>query len=143
MVVCLADDVTPHACLTPVFPAHTYSDFLVYYGHMISTHPPASLQGSLWSVKVQQLDIQKDKWYIIHQLLNYGTIKELQWLFATYSKKEIVATFVEQPAKMYFKQTYVFVKNYLLSLSQIDLDTDAYVTSISGPVRQRTASSIS
>ena len=116
---------------------------LLYYVYMISTHPPASLQGVLWSVNVQQLDMQKDKEYIIHQLLNYGTMEELKWLFTTYSKKEIIETFVKQPAKIYFKQTYFFVKNCLLSLSHINLDEQNYVTSISGPVRQRTANSIS
>lgn len=119
------------------------SQDLLYYQYMIAHHPPQSLQGVLWSVNVQQLDMQKDKEYIIHQLLNYGTMPELRWLFTTYSKKEIVDTFVQQPAKIYFKQTYFFVKNCLLSLSHINLDEQNYVTSISGPVRQRTASSIS
>ncbi|MFH0749756.1 MAG: hypothetical protein V1917_02455 [Candidatus Gottesmanbacteria bacterium] len=110
---------------------------------MLTNHPPAFLQPYLWSTNVQQINIQKDKWYIIHQLLYYGNIKELQWLFSTYSQKEIVDTFIKQPAKMYSSQAYLFVKNYLLSLSRIHLNKDDYVTSISGPVRQRASDHIS
>lgn len=102
-------------------------------------HPPKNLQGILWSVDVDRLDIEKNKGYIIHQVLLYGTLEEIRWLFQTYTKKVIQDIFVNQPAKMYPKEYYQFIKNNILSLTNLKLDEHQYITSISGPVRQRTA----
>ena len=102
-------------------------------------HPPKSLQGILWSTDVDRLDLEKDKHYIIHQVLIYGDLSELSWLFDTYSKEEVVRVFLSGPAKLYPKEVYHFVKNYLLGLRNRDLDEQDYVTSFIGPVRQRTA----
>lgn len=50
---------------------------------------PSSFQWLFWSVNVKSLDIKKDKEYIITQILNYGTEKELKWLFRIYPEEEI------------------------------------------------------
>jgi len=102
---------------------------------------PKKLQGVLWSVNVSRLDLEKDKHYIIHQILIYGGFKEIKWLFKTYLRKEIVNVFLE-PYKNYPEKTFYFAKNYLLGLKNISLDNNDYVTSISGSVRPRTSGSL-
>lgn len=103
---------------------------------------PQRLQSVLWSTDVKLLDIEKDKGYIIHQVLIYGTFREIKWLFQTYSKKEIIDVFVKSPSKNYPKEVYYFIKNYLLNLKNISLSEDNYVTSILGPIRQRAADNL-
>lgn len=103
------------------------------------THPPKSLQSVLWSTNVDRLDIDKDKEYIIHQILVYGTMDELKWMFRVYGKEIIKDVFIHHPAKMYTAKTYYFTKNFLLELSKRDLDRENYVTSIFGPIRPRAA----
>ncbi|MBI5123337.1 hypothetical protein HZA75_05770 [Candidatus Roizmanbacteria bacterium] len=98
---------------------------------------PKRLQPVLWSTDVSKLDLQKDKYYIIHQILIYGRMEEINWLFKNYSKKEIIEIFL-QPYKNYPRFIFYFVKNYLLGCQDRQLNEDAYVTSISGPVKPRT-----
>ena len=105
-----------------------------------SSKIPKSLQWVLWSADVNHLDKEKDKYYIIHQILIYGGIEEIKWLFSNYSKKEIVDVFL-QPYKNYPKKIFYFVKNFILNLKNKKIDEDAYVTSIYGPIRRRTARS--
>ncbi len=50
---------------------------------------PKSLQSVLWSYDISKIDVKKDKNLIIQQVLNYGTMKEIKWLFKTYSATEI------------------------------------------------------
>lgn len=50
---------------------------------------PSSFQRLFWSVNVKSLDLKKDKEYIITQILNYGTEKELKWLIRIYPEEEI------------------------------------------------------
>lgn len=107
------------------------------------SHPPKSLQPFLWSTNVKLLDIDRDKSYIIHQILLYGTFRELRWLLSAYSKQEIINTFIQKPIKMYPKDMYFFVKDYLLGLERTRLNEDDYVTSISGTVRPRATGSLS
>ncbi len=102
-------------------------------------HPPASLQPILWSVNVNHLDLEEDKGYIIPQVLIYGTLAEIRWLFRTYSKSAVAKYFVTHPVKLYPKDTFLFTKNYLLGLERARLNPDNYVTSFFGPVKQRTA----
>jgi len=47
------------------------------------------LQGVLWSYDVRDLDLKKDREYIITQVLNYGTWEDLKLLYKLYSEKEI------------------------------------------------------
>ncbi len=49
---------------------------------------------------------------------------------------------IDHADPVYFKQPFHFIKNYLLPLRNVPLDEQDYVTSISGPIRQRTASRI-
>lgn len=105
-------------------------------------HPPKDLQGTLWSSDVEQLDLEKHKAYIIHQVLTFGTMDQLKWLFKIYQKREIVNTFVHQPMKMYPKHIYWFTKNHLLSLQHTQLDEQNYVTALFGPTRPRAQASI-
>ena len=98
---------------------------------------PKKLQPILWSTDIKLLDIEKHKGYIIHQVLLYGTFEELQWLFDTYSKKEIIDVFINIPQKIYPRSMYYFVKNFILQLKDKNLSEGAYVTSISGKIIPR------
>lgn len=102
---------------------------------------PKTLKPLFWSTDFNQLDINKNKNFIIHQVLIYGTIEDIKWLFKTYSKKEIINVFVNKPSKNYPAEVYNFIKNYLLNLKNLKLEADKYVTSISGPIRQRASGS--
>ena len=103
---------------------------------------PKKLQPILWSTDVRLLDIEKHKRYIINQVLIYGTMDEIRWLFATYSKEEVVRVFLTKPTKMYPKEVYCFIKNFILNLKDKELDEQDYVTSISGQTRPRAARSL-
>ena len=103
---------------------------------------PKKLQPVLWSADVSKLDLQKDKYYIIHQILIYGDFNELKWLFKNYSKNVVIEVFL-QPYKNYPEYIFYFVKNYILRLNNINLNKDDYVTSIHGPIRQRTPAGFS
>lgn len=105
-------------------------------------HPPKKLQAILWSADVNQLDIEKNKGYIIPQVFIYGTMDELRWLFQTYGRDALTHHFLNQPAKLYPKKVFHFVKNHLLRVANKQLDEEDYVTSIYGPLRQRTAKSV-
>ena len=103
---------------------------------------PLALQSILWSSDIKDLDLEKNKNYIINQVLIYGTFKEISWLYKTYGKPQIIRIFLDFPSKSYPAFMFNFVKNYLLGLSNKSLDENAYVTSIHGPIKPRTATSI-
>lgn len=42
-----------------------------------------------WDTDFDKLDIKENKNYIISRLLNYGDIKELDWIKSNYSKEEL------------------------------------------------------
>lgn len=109
---------------------------------MSNTAIPKKLQPILWSMDVKLLDIKRDKGYIINQVLIYGTLDEIKWLFDTYSKREVVRVFLAKPSKIYPKEVYFFIKNFILSLKDKVLDEQDYVTSISGYTRPRAAKGI-
>ncbi|OGK15033.1 hypothetical protein A2690_02890 [Candidatus Roizmanbacteria bacterium RIFCSPHIGHO2_01_FULL_39_12b] len=109
---------------------------------MKTTAVPRELQGVLWSVGVDQLDIEKDKNYIIHQIFAYGTLDQIKWLYGRYSKAILRDEFIHHPTRVYNRPVYYFIKNYILDLNKIKLNEDNYVTSISGPIKRRTAASI-
>lgn len=87
---------------------------------------PRWLQGVLWSVKVDNLDPEEDKAYIINQVLVYGGFKELKWLFKTYPKETIRKVFINDPIKIYTPSTFNFAKEILLGLRDKKLDPYKY-----------------
>ncbi|NCO89157.1 hypothetical protein AUK04_05085 [Candidatus Roizmanbacteria bacterium CG2_30_33_16] len=103
---------------------------------------PKCFQAILWSCDLKKIDLKKDKNYIIHQFLIYGSFQDIKWLFNTYSKSEIIDVFLHAPYRNYPANIFNFVKNYILNLNQINLDESNYVTSIYGSLKQRTAASI-
>lgn len=52
-------------------------------------------------MNVSKLDLEKDKTYIIHQVLSYGTLDEIRWLMGVYGKKTVREIFLSQPMKVY------------------------------------------
>jgi len=86
----------------------------------------SSLQAILWSKKLSKLNLKKDKVYIIHQILAYGSLKDLAWLFKTFPKKEIIELFRRYPQKIYTKSQFNFAKNILLNL-KTTLDEKKYL----------------
>lgn len=89
---------------------------------------PREFQGILWSVNVKNLDLKRDKIYIIHQVLMYGNLKQIRWLFKVYSKEEIRKVFEEAPMKIYDFQSFNFIKNIILDLKKKHLPFKKYVT---------------
>ena len=88
---------------------------------------PSFLQPILWSCEIDHLDLKRDKPYIINQILSYGRMKDLHWLFKTYSLDTIVKVFLECPIKNYFPSRFHFVKNFILPLNNKKLDPRLYV----------------
>ena len=79
---------------------------------------PKHLQGVLWSKSVSSLDLQKDRNYIIHQILTFGTLKQIRWLNKIYPKKVIKAEFIDKPRKLYTNSAFNFIKNYILAINK-------------------------
>lgn len=87
---------------------------------------PKKLQPVLWSTDVNLLDSERDKYYIIHQILSFGIMDEIRWVLKTYSKKEIIDTF-KKSFKDYRRQRFYLVKDALLELSDWHPDERYYV----------------
>jgi len=69
---------------------------------------PKRLQWLFWSSPVKDLDLKKDKDYIISQVLNYGTWEDLRWLFKNYSERGI-KNVVRNPQKgLWFRDVLNF-----------------------------------
>ena len=91
---------------------------------------PSSFQGILWSVDVKNLDLKEDKNYIIHQILMYGDLEEIAWLFKVYSKEEVKKVFKKAPMKIYSPQAFYFIKSIILGLKKKPLSSKNYVTTL-------------
>lgn len=97
---------------------------------MKTVNPPASLQGVLWSKSVDLLDLEKDKIYIIHQVLSYGSLQEIRWLFKVYSSREMINVFLRFPKKIYQPAIFNFVKVFVLGLKEKTLPEEKYVKTV-------------
>jgi Cu/Ag efflux protein CusF len=95
-----------------------------------NTRIPADLQPFLWSKNVKKLKLENDKIYIIHQLLSYGDLREISWLFRVYPEKQIKDVFEFSPMKIYGKATFNFVKNIILDLKNKNINPKNYVATL-------------
>ncbi len=77
---------------------------------------PKDLQGVLWSCSVDKLDLNKDKEYIIHQILAYGSWENIIWLFDKYGKDKVKEVFINYPSKDYSPAGLKFVSKILLDV---------------------------
>ena len=50
---------------------------------------PEELKKYFWDTKFEELDIRKNKRYIISRLYCYGDLKAINWIKKTYSKEDI------------------------------------------------------
>lgn len=91
---------------------------------------PLSLQGVLWSKATSNLDVERDKNYIIHQILSYGTWEHMRWLFNIYGRDEIKGVFLHYPAKNYTEKTFNFVGAIVLGITPGGIDTKDYVKTL-------------
>lgn len=98
---------------------------------------PKNLQGVLWSIPVEDLDLQRNRNYIIHQILAYGTWENLKWLFKAYSSEEIKFVFLNHPEKDYTFPAFNFTKNILLNLNSTFVDQTSYVRSFPRNIRPK------
>lgn len=98
---------------------------------------PQFLQPVIWSVRIGDLDVKEDKILIINQVLAFGGLKELKWLFKTYSLKTIKRVFLEHPIKTYRPATFNFVKEILLNLGKKSLIKEKYVVNTPRVIRQK------
>ena len=92
------------------------------------TKLPKKLQSVLWSVKTEDLDLDEDKVYIIHQILSFGNLKELKWLSRNYSFRNIKEIFSEHPIRVYRPQSFNFIKEIFLKIKDKKLDEKKYVS---------------
>lgn len=94
---------------------------------------PKFLKGYFWSVDFDKLDLEKDKNYVIHQILSFGDLKAIKWLFRNYKRQEIIKSFLQRPTKIYRPATFNFVK-LLLDLNK-PLNPRRYVINIPRDIR--------
>jgi len=66
------------------------------------------LQNVLWSYNVKDLDLREDKEYIITQVLNYGSWKDLKLLYKIYPEKEIKKVVKNPRRGVWFKKVLNF-----------------------------------
>lgn len=93
---------------------------------MVKVRIPQSLQAVLWSADIKDLDLEKDKPYIVNQVLGFGLREHLEWLFSVYPKAEIIRIFLEKPIKIYYRSAWNFAKSILLK-DKIKLDKYRYL----------------
>jgi len=96
---------------------------------------PEFLKMYFWSVDFSQLDADRDKDYIIHQILALGDLKAIKWLVKFYGKETIKKTFLKKPAKIYRPSTFNFIKNIFLNLQKTKFNLRRYVINTPRDIR--------
>ena len=84
------------------------------------------LQPILWSKNINNLDLEIDKIYIVHQVLAYGSMEDIKIIQKIYSEKEIKNIFINFPKKIYTKPVFLFIKNFLLNIND-ELNEKDYI----------------
>jgi len=93
---------------------------------------PSEFQTLLWSKSIKKIDLEKDKNYIIHQILSYGDLNQIKWLLQVYGKKIVREIFIKNPLPVYTKPVFYFVKNFILGLKNTKLNEKKYIKNIIG-----------
>lgn len=96
---------------------------------------PKRLQSVLWSVNVDHLNLEKDKYYIIHQILSFGRLDDISWLMNSYPKKEMIEVFMLS-FKDYSRSRFYLVKDAILGLKNWHPDERYYVKNTSRNIGQ-------
>lgn len=96
----------------------------------ISKHIPLSWQGILWSAPIKRLNVDRDRNYIIHQVLMYGNLKQVDWLMKTYGADLVRRVFLYNPQAIYSPPVLHFVKNFVLNLKKQRLEKQRYVKAL-------------
>lgn len=88
-------------------------------------HPPAVLQAVLKSTAIEDLDLQKNKAYIVHQILALGTWEQIAWMLKYYGVDTVRDTFQTQPMKLYSPEALHF-SQLILDVSETQIRSDHY-----------------
>ncbi|MFH1566102.1 MAG: hypothetical protein ABIB98_02805 [bacterium] len=91
---------------------------------------PKKLQPILWSSSVDTLSPEKDAIPIIHKVLAYGDMVGIKWLVNFYGKRRVIKIFLKDPMNLYTKQSFNFIKNFILGLEKVDLEEVKYVKTL-------------
>lgn len=88
--------------------------------------PNKKMKYLFWSYDMESLDLEKDKDYIITQVLNYGDWEDLKWFFRIYSREEIREV-VARPSKgVWFEK----VLNFWIKMFNIKIKKEIYKKAI-------------
>lgn len=96
---------------------------------------PLSLQSVLWSSDIKNINLERDKIYVIHQILAYGNMKDIKWLFTVYPRSIIEHIFTSTPYKDYRRSRFYFVKEMIIGLDHKPLADSSYVKNIPRTIR--------
>lgn len=96
----------------------------------ISSNPPPTVTQALWSADLNALDLAKHKKYIIHQVLQFGDLQAIAWLFSVYGKTVVKNLFVAQAEKVYTPRSFNYITKYVLGLVPDSLNQKLYVSNI-------------
>lgn len=92
---------------------------------------PKDLQSVLWSRRISSLNRQHHRDYIIHYVLQYGTLEHVQWLLRTYRPQTVRQVFLRHPIKVYSPSSLYFTKNFLLGLTNQVINRHRYLAASS------------
>jgi hypothetical protein len=74
---------------------------------------PQSAKNCLWSYDIDKLNLEINKGKIIFNILNFGNMEAVKWLFNTYKKQEIVKVAVSTSETEWSKKSLNYWKNIL------------------------------
>ena len=87
---------------------------------------PEELKKYFWDTKFEELDIRKNKRYIISRLYCYGDLKAIKWIKETYSKEDIKEVAVKS------RDLKPLVANYLRQQFNLKKEEMAYYSTVQG-----------
>ncbi len=88
------------------------------------------MQPILWSKSLKNIDQEKDKEYIIHQTLMYGSIAQIKRLLNFYGFNNVKYVFLHKPKNVYTEPAFMFIKNIVLGLEKKKMDKRKYVKTL-------------
>lgn len=80
------------------------------------------LQGRLWSYPAENLDVERDRDYIVTQILNYGTWEDVKLLYELYSEEEIKEVVSNPGRGLWFDKAL----NFWTMMLDVELPEEVY-----------------